>query len=159
MERVVLLNKNNPPIPPLQKGGEGRLFTKGGRGGITDKKGISLIEVMIALVVLLVVSLALMQTALVSIDANMTNILRDEAVGIAEMRMNETRNTSFDSLVSDGADIPITRNIRSITNFPYTTRMTVTNLNTTVNRVDITVGWTWKGENYTHSITTIVRRP
>ncbi len=47
---------------------------------------------MIALVVLLVVSLALMQTALVSIDANMTNILRDEAVGIAEMRMNEARN-------------------------------------------------------------------
>jgi type IV pilus assembly protein PilV len=123
-----------------------------------NKKGLTLVEVMIALVVLLLVSLALMQTALVSIDANMRNVLRDEAVGIAEMRMNEARNTPFDSLVSDGADIPITRNIRSITNFPYTTRMTVTNLNT-VNRVDITVGWTWKGENYTHSITTIVRRP
>ncbi|MFH0933206.1 MAG: prepilin-type N-terminal cleavage/methylation domain-containing protein [Nitrospirota bacterium] len=123
-----------------------------------NKKGLTLVEVMIALVVLLLVSLALMQTALVSIDANMRNVLRDEAVGIAEMRMNEARNTPFDSLVSDGADIPITRNIRSITNFPYTTRMTVTNLNT-VNRVDITVGWTWKGENYIHSITTIVRRP
>ena len=126
---------------------------------LPDKKGLTLVEVMIALVVLLLVSIALMQTALVSIDANTKNALRDEAVGIAEMRINQARNTPFDSLVSDGADIPITRNIRSITNFPYTTRMTVTNLNTTVNRVDITVGWTWKGENHTHSITTIVRRP
>jgi type IV pilus assembly protein PilV len=115
---------------------------------------------MIALVVLLLVSLALMQTALVSIDSNMTNILRDEAVSIAEMRMNEARNTPFDSLVSDGADIPITRNVRNITGgFPYTTRMTVNNLNTDNRQVDITVGWIWKGENYTHSITTIVRRP
>lgn len=162
----MLLNKNNPPIPPLQKGGGEGLFTKVGRGVITDKKGISLVEVMIALVVLLLVSLALMQTAMVSIDANMKNVLRDEAVGIAEMRMNEARNTPFDSLVSDGADIPITRNIRSITNFPYTTRMTVTNLNTDNRQVDIRdrqvdirVGWAWKGENYTHNITTIVKRP
>jgi prepilin-type N-terminal cleavage/methylation domain-containing protein len=126
---------------------------------LLNKKGLTLVEVMIALVVLLIVSLALMQTALVSIDANMANILRDEAVSIAEMRMNEARNISFDSLVSDGADVPITRDFRNITGFPYTTRMTVANLNTDNRQVDIRVGWTWKGENYTHNITTIVRRP
>jgi type IV pilus assembly protein PilV len=127
---------------------------------LLNKKGLTLVEVMIALVVLLIVSLALMQTALVSIDANMTNVLRDEAVNIAEMRMNEARNTHFDILVSDGADVPITRNIRSVTGgFLYTTRMTVANLNADNRQVDITVGWTWKGQNYTHRITTIVRRP
>jgi prepilin-type N-terminal cleavage/methylation domain-containing protein len=125
-----------------------------------NRKGLTLVEVMIALVVLLLVSLALMQTALVSIDANMTNILRDEAVGIAEMRMNEARNTPFDSLASDITDIPITRNIRNITGgFSYITRMTVANLNTDNRQVDIQVGWTWKGENYNHRITSIVRRP
>jgi type IV pilus assembly protein PilV len=150
MLQIALLNRNNPPTPP---------FTKGGLGGTTDEKGLTLVEVMIALVVLLVVSLALMQTALVSIDANMTNILRDEAVSIAEIRMNETRNTSFDSLVSDAADVPITRDIRNIAGFSYATRMTVANLNTDNKQVDIRVGWTWKGENHTHNITTIVRRP
>ena len=125
---------------------------------LTDKKGLTLVEVMIALVVLLIVSLALMQTALVSIDANMTNILRDEAVSIAEMRMNQARNIPFDTLVSDGADIPIARNVRNITGFSYATRMTVANLNVDNRQVDIRVGWTWKGQNYTHNITTILRR-
>ncbi len=123
-----------------------------------NKKGLTLVEVMIALVVLLIVSLALMQTALVSIDANMTNVLRDEAVNIAEMRMNEARNIPFDTLVSDAADIPVARNIRNVTGFTYTTRMTVTNLGIDDRQVNIAVGWIWKGENYTHNITTIVRR-
>src|SRR4030042_2427648 len=102
-----------------------------------NKKGLTLVEVMIALLVLLVVSLALMQTALVSIDANMTNILRDEAVSIAEMRMNQARNIPFDTLVSDGADIPIARNVRNIMGFNYATRMTVANLTVDNRQVDI----------------------
>lgn len=125
---------------------------------LPDKKGLTLVEVMIALLVLLVVSLALMQTALVSIDANMTNILRDEAVSIAEMRMNEARSTPFDTLVSETVDIPIARNLRNVTGFTYATRMTVTNLGIDDRQVNIAVGWIWKGENYTHNITTIVRR-
>jgi len=116
-------------------------------------------------VVLLLVSLAMMQTALVSIDVNMINILRDEAVSIAEMRMNQARNMTFDLLVSDGATVPITRNIRSKTGgFIYNTMMTVTNLNADNRRITITVRWNWKektmanGNPYTHSISSIVRR-
>lgn len=48
-----------------------------------NKEGMTLVEVLIAMVVLLLVSLALMQTALVSIDANMRNVLRDESVSVA----------------------------------------------------------------------------
>src|SRR4030042_2438093 len=138
-----------------------------------NKKGLTLVEVMIALVVLLLVSLALMQTALVSIDANMTNVLRDEAVDIAEMRMNEARNLPFtatvDNLTSDigslsGADcptafsatgVPIQRNLRNIKNFDFCTNRVVTPLGTDTKQVTITVGWRWNGADYTHSITTI----
>jgi len=95
---IALLNRIfNPPIPPLVKGGKGGLFSKGGIEGFT------LVEVMIALVITLLVFLALMQTALVGIDSNMRNVLRDEAVKIAEMRMNEMRNIPFVSVVSDTA--------------------------------------------------------
>ena len=45
-----------------------------------DEKGLTLVEVMIALLVMLLVSLALMETALLSIGSNMRNIIRDEAV-------------------------------------------------------------------------------
>jgi prepilin-type N-terminal cleavage/methylation domain-containing protein len=140
---------------------------------LPNKKGLTLVEVMIALVVLLLVSLALMQTAMVSIDANTKNALRDEAVRIAEMRMNEARNlpftTTVDNLVSDtgslaGADCPtgfsatgvlIQRNLKNITNLDFCTNRTVTTLGNDNKQVTITVGWRWKGENYTHSIATI----
>ena len=60
-----------------------------------NNEGVSLVEVMIALVVMLLVFFALMQTALVGIDANTQNSLRSAAVNIAEIRMNEVRNTPF----------------------------------------------------------------
>ncbi len=130
---------------------------------LLNKKGLSLVEVMIALVVVLVVFLALMQTALVSIDSNMINILRGEAVSIAEMRMNEARNMTFDSLAS-AAPETVSRNLRNITNFQYTVTRTVASRGTDNKQIDITIRWEWKektvanGNPYTHSITTILRR-
>jgi type IV pilus assembly protein PilV len=140
----------------------------------SDKdKGFTLIEVMIALVVMLFVFLALLQTALLSIDSNMRNVLRDEAVRIAEERMNEARNLSFDSLASDTNPLPanscpngfptegelIEREFRNIASFDFCTNVTVDDLDSDNKQVTITVGWVWKGEDYTHSITTIVRNP
>ena len=141
-----------------------------------NKKGMTLVEVLIAMVVLLLVSLAMMQTALVSIDSNMINVLRAEAVSIAEERMNEARNLAFnqttDNLVSDttslsGADCPsgfsatgvlVERNLRNISGFDFCTNRAVTTLNTDNKQVTITVGWKWKENPYTHSISSIVRR-
>jgi prepilin-type N-terminal cleavage/methylation domain-containing protein len=75
-----------------------------------NEKGMSLVEVMVALVVLLFVSLALMQTALVSIDANMRNSIRDEAVSVAQTRLTEARNlawtTNPDAMSDTGDTIP-----------------------------------------------------
>lgn len=126
---------------------------------LNDKKGMTLVEVVIALLVLLIVFLALMQTALVGIDANMLNVLRDEAVNIAEEQMSTARNTPFDSLTAGSADVsPPARSLRNIAAFTYTVTRTVTDINTDNKQVDITVAWNWKGNPYTHSISTIVRR-
>ncbi len=182
LHRIVLLDKIfKSPIPS---------FTKGGLRGITSKRGLTLVEVMIALVVTLVVFLALMQTALVGIDSNMRNILRDEAVSVAAIRMNEARNSPFTSIVSDAGsplsdydsscasgcnDCPTgfstgkcrCRDVRSIPKFNFCTNLTCQELGGDGNcatddsdnkQVNITVGWKWKGENYTHSISTILRR-
>jgi prepilin-type N-terminal cleavage/methylation domain-containing protein len=123
---------------------------------LLDGKGLTLVEVLIAMVILLFVSLALMQTALLSIDSNMKNILRDEAVSIADQKMDEARNEPFSSLATI-SNVPVTRDIRKIQNFSYSVRRSVTNVNTDNKQVDITVGWTWKGQPYSHTISTIVR--
>lgn len=146
-----------------------------------NKKGFTLVEVMIALVVVLVVFLALMQTALVGIDSNMINVLRDEAVRIAEQRMEGARNLPFASVVSDtgslaGYDcpggfsstgVPIERDVRNILGFDFCTNLTCQELGEDGNcatddadnkQINITVGWRWKDNPYTHSISSILRR-
>jgi len=139
---------------------------------LLNKKGLSLVEVMIALVIVLLVFLALMQTALVSIESNTVNSLRDEAVSITEMRMNELRNRPFDDFDLNGTLDPdpltinqtINRNIKNISNFAFNTVTTINALNADNKQITITVTWDWKdktvanGNPYTHSITTIRRR-
>jgi hypothetical protein len=116
-----------------------------------------------------------MQTALVSIDANMKNVLRDEAVSIAEQRLNEARSLPFDSIVSDAAALPagvdcpgtfadgkgerVQRNFRNIINKDFCSNMTVTDLGINNKQANIRVIWNWKGEAFMHSITTLIRRP
>ena len=130
-----------------------------------NKKGISLVEIMIALVVLLLVSLALMQTALVSIDSNMNNLLRDEALSIAEEWVIRSRNIPFDNLTSNslsqsgtGVDT-ITRNFRNITNQTFTVTSIVTDRGIDNKQVGVTVAWTWKAQPFNHNMSSIVRRP
>lgn len=131
---------------------------------LLNRRGVSLTEMMIALVVLLLVFLALMQTALLSIDANMTNAMRDEAVNVAEIRMTEARNAAFDSLAPGTVTATVTRNIRNIPAFPYTVTRTIAGVGPDNRQVTIAVTWDWKentlanGNPYTHTITSILRR-
>jgi prepilin-type N-terminal cleavage/methylation domain-containing protein len=130
---------------------------------LKNNQGLTLVEVLIAMVVFLLVSLAMMQTALVGIDSNMINVLRDEAVRIAEENMISARNTPFDILVTIPAE-PVRRDIRNRKDFPYTVTRTVTDHGLNNKEINIIVTWEWKdqtvanGNAYTHSITTIVRR-
>ncbi len=146
-----------------------------------------MVEVVMALLVLLFVSLALMQTALVSIESNMKNVLRDEAVSIAEARMAEARvaagnTTSFTALVSDSiADstnltvtncgqpfvnafpgnlgVYITRSLKSIQNFGFCTNQQVIDRGVSNKQVVVTVAWLWRGEPYSHTNSTVLRAP
>jgi prepilin-type N-terminal cleavage/methylation domain-containing protein len=137
--------------------------------------GVSLVEVMIALVVLLLVFMGLLQAALLGIDSNMRNIIRDEAVTVAAMRMEEARSMPFDTVVNDATPgdnlalaacpagdnpypVEVDRNFRNIQNFPFGTNRTVTDLNADTKQIEILVRWEHKNECYTHSATTLRRR-
>jgi prepilin-type N-terminal cleavage/methylation domain-containing protein len=151
-----------------------------------NNKGMSLVEVMIALLVLLFVSLALMQTALVSIESNMKNTLRDVATSIAEARIAETRGTvgaaaDFDALAPDsvadanltaancgatfvslsgGKGVYVTRNLTNSQGFGFCTYEDVpTGLGASDKAVTVTVAWLWKGEEYSHTSSTVLMRP
>ncbi len=129
---------------------------------LSNKRGFTLIEVMVAFAVLLFVSLAMMQIALVSINSNMANILRDEAVSIADTRMNDMRSTAFNDPLLDAtagtAEAVITKSFR-LFSVSFTPTRTVVNLTPDQKQVTIDINWTWKGQPYSHSVTSIVKNP
>jgi prepilin-type N-terminal cleavage/methylation domain-containing protein len=162
-----------------------------------NNKGLTLVEVLIASVITLVLFMALMQTALLSIDMNTGNDMRNEAIRIAEQRKAVMKGELIDSddftaldtdpvdPDLDGADCPpefvdafgtngelIERNIRNIQDVDFCTNLTCAEPtgaggsdndcatpDTDIKLVNFTVGWVWKGEDYMHRATTIVRRP
>jgi Tfp pilus assembly protein PilV len=123
-----------------------------------------LVEVLIATVITLVLFLALMQSALLSININMRNLLREEAVQIVDDRMREIRNLPFASaeLLQTGdppvfvTDTSVQRDFRKITAFTYNLEKLVDGLTSNTKEVGLRVSWTWEGETYTHTVRTIL---
>ncbi len=136
-----------------------------------NKKGMTLVEVLVAMVLSLIISLALLQTSLIGIEHNVKNSIRDEAVGIAEKRINELRGTSWPGALtpndlSDTGGVftaftvepTLQRNIRTAS-VTFTPTKNIDDLDSNTKQVTVRVSWTWKGATYTHSATTVLRNP
>lgn len=143
---------------------------------LQDKRGLSLIEVVVSLMILMVVMLGLGQTILVSISNNMINLFRNEAVNIADSRLNgvlvDTTTKAHDglrnmpyatlaALVSPDV-FSVTRTFRGNASMTYTVTTTLTNISDpggtiTAEKVTITITWTYKNKQYTHDTMTVIR--
>ena len=135
------------------------------------QKGVTLVEVVIALVILLIVFIGLIQASLLTIQANVRNIARDEAVRITADQVDMLRAASFDDMNRDGgADAdPLTyvltqatrpdlrRQLRGAT-VDYTVTVSICGascaLDANHKEITVTTGWSWQGENFTHQVVT-----
>ncbi len=124
---------------------------------LINKKGMTLIEVMFALVILLIASLALMKTALLGINMNVQNALRDEASNVAEAEMNYLRSQTFDNISSAATSTIASRKFRGFT-VDYSVTPTPVDITTDSKQITIRVDWNYRGQGYSHSITSILRK-
>ena len=122
--------------------------------------GMTLIEVLVAMTIVFIVFLGMSSAGIVVLDQNIKNSQRDEAVSVAEMEMEQVRNTPFDNLVSDTTPRHVFRQIRGL-NMDYTVNRTVLVLDVQNKQVTDTVSWTrWENNTarvYSHQVMTIVR--
>ena len=136
---------------------------------ICNKKGVTLVEVMISLVILLIVFMGLIQASLLSMQSNMKNVLRDEAVRITSDRMARLRSIAFtDALVADttatpgfvdddqdqvtaGVQTTITKTVRNAP-VTFTVKKIVDDLDANNKQISVNTTWQWQGENFTHTI-------
>lgn len=148
---------------------------------IVDKnnKGFSLIETLIAMLILFFILLALFMAIAVIIDQNFLNTVRNHAIRLAETRLAEIKNTPFDTLtphnwgtidLSNGnwSDVCQTINIRirNISNFPFSLCETIRNLSNDTRQINVAIGWDYKGSGslsptnrkFQHTISSTVSR-
>jgi len=118
-----------------------------------NKKGFTLIETLIAVSILTIAMLAILNTIVISFQYGMRNSIRNEAVKMAEKKMNELRNTAFISLASSSSTEA--RTFRNLT-VTYTQQWTVSVLSANSTAIDVSVSWTYMGQSYSHSTASIV---
>jgi Tfp pilus assembly protein PilV len=122
---------------------------------------------MIALTILLIVFLGLVQASLVSIQSNMKNLLRDEAVTITSEQISRLRGANYDDMNADGTvdaanlNLPaltVARNYRSAATVNFGVARNVLALDGNNKQITVTTTWQWQGENYQHQIMTTRQR-
>jgi prepilin-type N-terminal cleavage/methylation domain-containing protein len=142
-----------------------------------NKKGVTLVEVMISLVILLFVFMGLIQASLVSINSNLRNEIRDAAVSVASEYMSRAKATSFDTLLGTLAvcnaamtswTIMTTPNpppytIRQVRNVTQQFTVGGCQQNATLNNMTVTINVTYNvpgdATNYSQTVSSIVKRP
>jgi len=134
----------------------------------TKPSGFTLIEVMIALVILAVGLLALMTMQIVSIRANAFSSEMTYASMLAQSRLEQIRNMSYDSVQTINPDEIVSADATT-KGISYTVRRTVATDSPAADMKTITLTVYWKGSpagsatgehtvDFTTSFTTVITR-
>lgn len=123
-------------------------------------RGFTLVEVLVSLVIVFIVFVGIGLTGLFTLEQNIVNEARDEAVRIAQMETSQARAIPFSALDAWGAaGTTYDVRIRGLT-VRYTVARSVVVLNATNRQVAVTVTWPRNGRGgaaATHQVTTVVR--
>ena len=142
---------------------------------IQSDKGFTLIEALVALVILAIVLLGLLAGLIVTLQYNLLNFMREEAGSVAQECIENIRSMPFTDIqvvnidCNDTTTIPVStpclntggvnivnRQVRNAS-VSYRVGWSVTD-RTNIKEIDVEVCWNYQGRNYTYSVKTFVGR-
>jgi type IV pilus assembly protein PilV len=128
---------------------------------ISTKDGFTLIEVLMAMLIMTVGLLGLLQSINVALEYNTKNQLREAAVHLGEEAMNDLRVQPFDNLKATPppASSPVNRKVRGIDrSFTVERYAFLTGVNSDTMDLQVRVKWMYKNVESIHSVETYKSR-
>ena len=129
-----------------------------------DNSGFSLIEVMMAILILMVGMLGLLQAINLAVEVNLRNQVREEAVYIGQRVMSEMRGKGFDNIsvattptdMYTYSDYQVPSKLRGASRSYTVSRRSVVlstvNLQPVTKQLEVIVKWTYKGVGYENRV-------
>ena len=117
-----------------------------------DRGGFTLIEVLMALLVMTVGLLGLLQSVNVAYDHNMRNRLREEALLVGEEQMNQLRRTASSTVAYPNRST-VTRSVSGVAR-RFSVLRDCQQMQDT-KRLSVRVGWSFKNVSSAHVIYTL----
>jgi type IV pilus assembly protein PilV len=120
---------------------------------LQTEKGFSLIEFLVAIVILMVGLLGLLETVNLGIRQNMGNKLRNDAIMLADEIMATQRVNAFANISSTHKRRPVNAGAGFAN---YSVVKDVSDLTLTSKRVAVNISWRERGQKKTHSLSTVI---
>jgi len=118
------------------------------------EKGFTLLEFLVALVILMVGLLGLLEAVNVGIRQNMGNKLRNDAIMLADQVMTNQRVRTFANIsTTSGRSQSVNSGAGSVS---YSVSKTVTNPTASSAYVIVNVSWLERGQAKQHSLSTVI---
>lgn len=130
---------------------------------LNNKKGFTLIEVLVSLTIFAVALLGMLAAMINIKEVNTKNMIRDEAIKASQEIFNDLRNSSYVGIGNIGStpcdptdnSTSFTRQLRSFNILFGRTDVVTTSGN--MKQVDLTLCWDYKGKLYTYKTSTLIR--
>jgi type IV pilus assembly protein PilV len=122
-----------------------------------DEQGFTLIEVLVAMLVMLIGLLGSLLGVMAAVEYNLGNVLRNEAVRIVQQDLEDVRNTSFAGVVTTGPTA-VQRQVRKGQQTFQLTRTVDPAGTANLKVITETVTWTYKNRNRSYSVQSIIRQ-
>ncbi len=119
-----------------------------------NEQGFTLVEALVAMIVLAFMLLSLIPAFLTAYNTNIRTAMKDEGIKVAQEILEISRMNNFTNLSS--ANATINRQIKKAI-IPYTVRTVVTDLyGNELKGLKVKVSWTYKGNTYSYNATTVI---
>lgn len=125
---------------------------------LNNKTGFTLLELLVALVILMVGMMSLLSAATNAISLNLDNILRDEAVQVADAKMRVVKGNKSATFSLPFQNLSITTiqtsKLRSKAT-PYTVTLSSSTTGGNSNLLQVLVMWNYKNNAKKHELSTL----